>query len=514
MDYGLYRPSRFMVELNRNSVLPGDFHRYILLQNAYVNAPEIAEMVGENTGGDEFLDGEGALIAMNAVLHEATHLLQDLSLGSELQRDILVDVIDGMALNLTKERQSNLQTAQFPLQSQLEQHPEYGKHYLAYVNGYNEIYQNGMVIPLRNPGAVRVIRLTTVDLLEAYAAARSYRFMTTFPHSYPHINRSFFNKNMDRRYNKVWTLFRYYCAFEDRDYRGETMTYNLGLDVVSFLLLCDIALHIPPVPWEKFEENKEDSLPACYLPYERFFLALETLHRNDGFPDAVDGTDFYITLYNFLAEDNQWPTFEAVQNDWLELLRYRMQKMAFTTSDHYRFSVGIFKRNHPNDVLFAHPAKIFSICQLPVLIRYYEGKNSFFEWMDFKETPFYSVMDNDPNALTRDPYDIMTSYYNPWTFETAQSAFRQYGFSNVKSFPLTFLREIFCRIISKEFWSTAVDKKKKYFCCPLIELSCKDAKETCSCISDFSRLPQRCCVRVWLSDYRINPNIIGWRNET
>ncbi len=123
MAYGSYRPSQFMMELNRDFIPPGDFHRYIFIGNAGENIRNPHGTKGDpanDYAGGEPLDeapddSESVMISMYTIFHEATHIMQDYSLGSEMLRDVLTDMINYEIQELMRECQKRGEIISFPL---------------------------------------------------------------------------------------------------------------------------------------------------------------------------------------------------------------------------------------------------------------------------------------------------------------------------------------------------------------------------------------------------------------
>lgn len=504
MDSGRYRQSRYLIEFNQNIVTPGCFQQYMFLLTPYVYCSNPSGFIKE-FGDDDY---NISMISYNSIIHETTHLIQDYSLGSEMVRDILYDEICGLVLSYIKNQTSNFQTITFPLEDQLKHTPVLGNLYDVYTNWYSELFKDAVSLTLiYKNGDEQNFSLTTDELLEAYAAARSYHHMTSFIHPFPELNYAYFNYNMDVKYKKTWDIYRLYCSFERKDFTGSKKTPDLQLDINSFLLICDIALHIPPLTFNNPIEQCD--LPEYQIPCMRFLQALKTVQKNKGFPDAVDGTDFYITLYNFISKDNKWPDFNQVQDMWINFLNYRMSHFGLMISDLYRFYVAHYKLQKSNAIIFGGLPDVLCSYRIPVLLRYFNEEGSTLEWVQFDDSPFLFSKSDEVNSLLFDPYKIMTRYYNFWTLSSLKKAVHENEPNSGSSIPLIYLREIFCRSISKEFWHAVL--KNSYFRCPLIDLNCRDKLEICLHIKNLANLPCRCCLRSWLFDYKINPHLIEWR---
>lgn len=507
MVYGSYHSSQFMMELNRDIIPPGDFHRYIFIGNARENirnpkgtkGDPANDFAGENPLDEAPDDSESVMISMYTIFHEATHILQDYSLGSEILRDVLTDMINYEIQELMRECQKRGEIIRFPLMAWMEENKLCHTHLGNLLERYEEIYMFGSSVKIIEGDDAHFIGITTEDLLEAYAAARSYNYMTQIePPEYQenYLNRAFFNKNMDEEYEKAWTLYKTFVSFEDRNYAGDKITDSLKLDLTGFLLVCDISLHIPPFLFynEKMETQK---VPEYGLPHVRFIRALQTLNKNGGFPDAIEGENFYVTLYDFIAKDHGWPAFARVTKQWNQFFVSRL-KSGVMVSDVYRSVVADFKGKKGSAIIFNPPVQLFSELGIPVLVRYFSEKESFFEYTHIIGKCYFAVMDNSFISPTRNPRTVMEQYYNVWTWDRLIDAAQKEGMKCIWDMSTIFLREIYCRIISKNFYRSAV--QESCFSCPVIDLNCREQLQSCHSIKSFRELPENCCLKIWFRD--------------
>lgn len=513
--YGAYHISKFMVELNRTVVLPGDFHRYILnniadfIQNPQrTGADPIHYFSGADIIDEDPKDLNVILKSMYTVIHEATHLMQDFTLGSEMLRDILYDFISGQSLVFLKQFEMYEKEAPLPLM-RLERYQQNEK-ITALRELYDTIYKEYACIELLNK---QQIPLGTTDLVEAYAAARAFHYMIQ---TEPDIARSdklnviFHNSNLAGTYRKAWSIYESTLVFEKNPYRGGTLTKKQALDMTGVLLVCDIALHIP-VPM--FDEclKKDYKVPEYYLPYIRFGRIMQTLYRNNGFPNAVEGENFYITLFDFIANNNGWPTFYETYEGWCKFFAGRMHRM-FMVSDGYRMICAEYKKYYASELVVSLPRNFFIRTGVPALVRYYKGNDSFFEYIRLCGSMQMTVMDNHFYSPLKDPYVIMTNpvYRNSWT---ANTFFEEMSKKEGAFWPFqageTFLREIFCRILAKEFYRAV--QERSYLECPLAKLRCLAKTDACYCLKNLTKLPDHCCLAVWLRESHIQPAFLYWR---
>lgn len=519
MDYGSYRTSQFVVELNRNIVVPGDFHRYMFMEFAesYIRHPgetkdDIISIINNSPLDEAADDSEDVLISMNSIFHEGTHLMQDYSLGSEMLRDMLGDRISALSYGILNERGKWGMDSGIPLIKSLKNNTSADLEINRLIERYQIIYESCTLVRLEDDEGYFEIPISTDDLLEAYAAARSYHLMTiaeTTEYKDSDLNSRFFINNLSEAYKRVWRVYKRFCNFEEKNYSGRKMTQNLQNELNGFLLLCDISLHIPPFLIDEFGKGAS-KVPKCCIPFERFISAIFTLNKNGGFPDAVKGTDFYITLYDFIATDNDWPIFENVTERWKSLLLSRMYHR-FMLSDLYRYLVLGYKSQIANGIIFGNLKDVFASIGIPVLVRYYdnERETSYFEYVTIWKNNCVIVMDDMPISPMRDPWIIMKNYYNSWDYPTLLSKVEKEGYSHVLDFAPAFLREIYCRMISKAFFRAVMERND--FCCPLEQMNCQVKMKSCKCLKRLTTLPEHCCLKIWMNDLGINPHYVYWR---
>lgn len=514
--YGSYRKSQFMVEFNRNIVMPGDLHRYVIPESAvwHMLHPDGAYLdpftiFGDGTVNESADDSDSVLMANNIVVHELTHLMQGFSLGSEMARDIMEDRICGGLLEMLKKYGQRNCPVTAPVYGKLKKDKLLEPEIYKEIDWYKKIYGTDMTVIFKKDKK-QGITISTDGLLETYAVIRSYCFMVGIePETYDgdYLNKLFFISKADDEYKNAWQLFKRYCSFEERNFDGHKITEKLDIDLKGFLLICDIALHVPPY---FSPEYKGKELPECCLPYRRFQRIVETLGKEKGFPKEEPGIDFYITLYDHVSLKNGWPLFKDVNDRWSSFYVYRMG-LGFMVSDYYKRLVSEYKARYANDIIFGFPVKLFSGTGIPILARYYTESTSFFEYLKIWGNNLYPVMDNSPVSPMKDPYAIMKLFYNHYSYQKViECAFRKDNKYIMELDPI-FLREIYCRIISKEFFKAVMEEHE--FCCPIEELNCKAAKAAGKCmhLKDLTGLPEHCCLRIWLDDMGISPEWISWK---
>ncbi len=508
MSYGFYRSSQFLMEFNRNIIMPGDVHHYMPLGYArnYIHNPRTTaddrllffpgDFPDESAG-----DSQNVLISMVSIFHELTHVVQDFTLGSQILKDILEDCICECiykSLNKCNYQRTQLRFPIYP--------PEVRK----LIDGYKGIFMTDLPIGFIREKGEQHLTISTEDLIEAYAAVRSYIIVMAVDPSEckkSDFDSVFFINNLNVNYKKAWNVYKNF--FAGGCYNENGSCYDLRLDLLTFLFLCDIALHIPPFLIDGFGQE-EEKVPEYCIPHKRFLCALCTLSKNGGIPDAVEGTDFYITLYDFIATENKWPTFQEVYNRWSVLLYSRMND-TFMVSDYYRCVVLYYKTVRANSILTGHLLNIFSELGIPIFSRYFdaEKKTSYLEYIEVWHNNFIVIEQDMFDGLMKNPYIIMKSFYNRYSYQLLLALLRKNGDHFILNLAPVFLREIYCRIISKNFYLAVVEKEK--FCCPLVELNCQVKTDKCTYLKNLSDLPEYCCLEIWLKDNKIDPDFMIWR---
>lgn len=516
VEYGAYNRSKFMIDLKRTVAVPGDFYKYILFNVSDVLLQPFLRKMKEDPFlkllSDEYFQRipnieERDLKAMFTTYHETAHLVQDFTLGSEILRDYLGDMISYQEFTFIKLHERYEKRLSFPLKP-LDNNALKSKMH-ALVDLYQDIYEVSLPIDI---SIEEPVAIGTTDLIEAYAAAKVfYYIIKTEPDAYHGngLNKSYHNSQLGKEYKNAWLVFEKALAFDKSEYVGGPLSQDRTHDLLSFLLICDISLHIP-VP--SFDEclQKDYELPEYHLPYMRFYRILLTIIENDGYPDAVEGEDFYITFFDFIARSNGWPTFQETFDGWSRWIAERMSE-GFMVSDGYRMICANYKKEYANELIAGPPGSFFLRTGIPALVRYYKRNNSIFEYERIFGMNAVKVLSSRSFDSSFDPYKVMTNpeYSNNWSAVDFISEIHKSGVPWAVRAGITFLREIICRILSKEFYSAVLDKE--CLCCPLADLRCKKKDDDCHCLKSFEKLPNCYSLAIWLEESGLQPGSFYWR---
>ena len=182
----------------------------------------------------------------------------------------------------------------------------------------------------------------------------------SFSHFY-HTAQVFFMAAMPEKWGEI---IRYYHEDCPKIFHGSLAEMTL----IELYLTLEVALNIPNCDYilEKLatgKAKKED-----FSPVHRFYKVIKAIRENGGFPDAVDGTPFYFTFFNWVANQYDWLSYEETCDGTLMSLAYRVkQDQEAITSLQFRV---LSKKIHGNPHhFFASPAYVASICGLPLISR-------------------------------------------------------------------------------------------------------------------------------------------------
>lgn len=520
-----------MIDLGTINAVPGDFYKYLLsnvsdiLQNTrkmnedlfrYFLADEyynnIEGLDSENEKlfrhilANKYNNEERELMSMFTIYHEIVHLVQEFTLGSEILRDYLNDMIHGKFFAFLKMHEMVGKQLSLPLkQSNLLRNNEITTRLLTLLD---DIYSKNIFIEIPDE---KPVAIGTTEIVEAYAAAKSFYYIIQCepdPYYYKNTNVSYFNDGLQDKYRNAWHVFEKKVALDKKPYDGGPLNPLKSLDLKSFLLICDISLHIPVPAFDKCLQ-KNYKLPEYNLPYERFRGILQTIEKNNGYPDAVEGEDYYITLFDFIARRNGWPTFQETMDGWCSWIAERMVD-GFMVSDGYRMICANYKKEHANELLVAPPASFFCRTGIPVLVRYYGDEHSLFEYVRLFGTNPVNVLSSKGFDPFVDPYNIMINpeNRNDWSASDFIMEMHKSGAPWTVRAGNIFMREIICRIFSKEFYASV--HKEKCFCCPLVDLHCETKKDNCTYLKRLVKLPDKCSLAIWLEESGIQPNYFQW----
>ena len=249
-------------------------------------------------------------------------------------------------------------------------------------------------------------------------------------------------------------------------------------------VILETALNIPSVNFIMGSIQRSHYDKDAFSPVHRFYKIIKTIRDNHGYPDAIQGEDFFITFHDWCARLNNWPTFEeslgSIAKGLIE--RAKMGEECITN-----FQIKALREKVRNYGKFVQqtPMEILSLLGLPVIFSNEDGLQV--------EQLLGNVHYNPSGLLT---------FYNVW-FKTAINKYIKTEdntppkefYSAIMNNQIGAIREILSRLFSK-----AAGKAFIYdgcFRCPLANNGCPRATEECNEFRNVNDVISKCEDRVF-----------------
>lgn len=463
-----------------------------------------------------------------AVDHELNHYVQDLSIYACITEGFFMDYMAAFVRDLSINK-----TLQFPLDE--SKNKEYNttkavlseeeKLKLDYYYETSDIYEfiyktkhkknscDEYFYNSPNENVFEEMELSYTDLLESYAYHKAYwdfyiRATTAESCELLHIivkenkvyplwfeNGQYFVNIKDINWNRPYQIVNFLlliglpCSHEPLlKYYEEEIPHNYHGSPAEFMhsitrLVLETALNIPSIDYIMssvfhYGKNKDD-----FSPVHRFYKIIKKIREYGGFPDAKDGEDFFITFFNWVADEYEWPNFKETTDSIVIMLNNRVMANKECISSFQLRAVA--KKNESFNV-FAQipPFKALGLINLPLLINNSEGifiqhlfndftvdcsgLTNFYTEFFCQEMPTYKTIDDNEN----------------WN-EAMENAFNNNRGA---------IKEIINRLFSNASYLTY--RKKGTFSCPLALSGCPYSGERCQFFNEFTTVLGNCKKRV------------------
>lgn len=250
-------------------------------------------------------------------------------------------------------------------------------------------------------------------------------------------------------------------------------------------LIFETALNTPSIGFimSSITNHKYDK--EVFSPVHRFYKIIKNIRDYGGYPDAVPEEDFYITFFNWCAEQNGWPNYQETCNSIMTMLANRAHE-AKEAITNYQFCAvyyknkqfGRFAQTNATDVLFSQ--------NLPLLVR------------SRKSIYILQLMSNGVYQMPQgyDFYQAMfrtekTIKYTPLTKEMRQDELMKIIFQNGQAA----IREILYRLFSGATLDAYIYNGT--FKCPLHKMGCPTACDKCKTFKKFDDVFENCQKRIF-----------------
>jgi len=245
-------------------------------------------------------------------------------------------------------------------------------------------------------------------------------------------------------------------------------------------LTYETALNIPAVGFIMSSVTNGEYDKEVFSPVHRFYRILKNIRDFGGYPDAVPGEDFFITFFNWCAEQNGWPSYQLTYDSILSMLAKRAMKGQEAITN-YQFNAVYRKNTHYGKYAQYKPVDTLTIHNLPLIVRSNE-RIMILQMMNagvFDVSPdsdFYQVMFGTEEIIK----------FKPLTNEMDQSEMMKTVFQNGRAA----IREILFRLFSGAAMEAYV--YKGVFLCPLCEMGCPRACGNCEKFQTFDTVFENC----------------------
>ena len=469
------------------------------------------------------------------LLHETAHLVHDLSLGACMEVDYLTDkglgafleilhripatdpilcpILKGKGRNHLKQTQGVVQALTLledseSLANALLSHPSDLQQFAGHVNSVftrfpNQLEQISGQSLLE--GIVAVKTLVSITLRIKNGDDISYleglkESTQLLPERLPTIYTAA-RKLFDGTIGEMLGIStKYYEDAWPRSYSSSPRS----ISDEGFLYLADMALHIPPFEYLIKSIREGRNQLDDFIPAKRFLREIDALLRKGYFPpidDCTSSNQFYRTVFDFLAKELGWPSYEETNFAWLaKITAYKQARQEAV--DGYRFRMLSEKHQRPSEIVMtdafdACMKQLIPIFHLtPIGLKKLGGfaTESHRVYTPFEERdigPYFAMARALP--LWKDAPREATIDVLPAEWQN-QDLFRQ---------------EIVYRIVARELKDAVL--YDSHFKCPLAGLGCDVSLNECQSITRLDTIPkERCCVRFYTEQKQLKPSRICW----
>jgi hypothetical protein len=297
-----------------------------------------------------------------------------------------------------------------------------------------------------------------------------------------------------RKWNteEVWPL---------RYYNSPCFLSDLG-----FIYLADIALHIPPefVSDQRISEGRNS--PNDFNPAFRFCMAIDYLRRRGGMPEADTSKSpeyFYVTLFDSIASDPQlrWPTFQETSDAWKAFL-WQAKKTRRESVDGYRYRLIVEREKAPHTVVTKDPILVCWGQGVPIM----HLKPSGFEILRGIKTG--SNLNILPLVIgDMAVREMFRSEIPLWEDAPTEVSSDQLGsyLEGENNKAMLLHQEAIYRSICTEFRTSVL--YNDHYSCPFTPQGCNPGEAPCL---DQKRIEKNCIISDYLAQDNIDPTCIIW----
>lgn len=274
---------------------------------------------------------------------------------------------------------------------------------------------------------------------------------------------------------------------------------------LGFLYLADIALHVPPFEVISRRVQSRQNTPRDFIPVVRFIEAMAVIKGNNGFPNG-NGGDFYPILFDWIAARKGWPGLEETQGAWEAKMLTLRDKLRRSMSDGYRFRMLVARRKNSASALIGEAKFLCAEQMVPLAHLTSKGMKllqMFVTAKDIVSVPYeYGELD---------VWNLMNAKGINWQDAPEKTTLQEAAKLEMPR-AKTFLQEIVMRSTCRSLQSAVL--KQRSMKCPWSERGCHVAQPVCANIERLGDIPQKeCALRKYVQLRGINPDRVVWKQK-
>lgn len=274
------------------------------------------------------------------------------------------------------------------------------------------------------------------------------------------------------------------------EYCDKEMPFNYQKSPASIVhsamkVILETALYIPSFDFimDSLQKNIYDA--DVFSPVHRFYKIIKTIRDNGGYPDSINGEDYFETFFKFVASKNHWPSYEETFNSMCTMLAQRA-KEGKEAIINYQLAAILNKKSEFCRFMQYTPYVFLKKLCLPLIVNNHKGLSVNYY--------FSNGIDIDLSGRT----DFFTRYFCKTPikkYEFVYSALsEQEAMERVINNSDAAIREIIHRLFSNASYSAYYNKGK--YECPFYNIGCPYSKKECRCFTSFDSATQNCKQRI------------------
>jgi hypothetical protein len=278
------------------------------------------------------------------------------------------------------------------------------------------------------------------------------------------------------------------------------------LSDIGFVYLADMALHIPPVTYQEDRIATGLNTQDDFIPVRRFCRIIATLLRWGRFPMGRASPEFfYNELFDALAGDQvpSWPTIQETNTAW-KVQQALLKQTRREATDGYRFRMLVEREKRPHSMIMGDP---MTACWHQFIPVFHLTPTAFKAMRVYIiENRWYIAPVEIPDMAINEFFYVKYPLWKdmPTEVRVGIDDF-DYDINNAELLRQEVIYRTFCReLYAALLYSNSI-------CCPFAFQGCRTAGQGCKKITDLATLPRDgCCLYDYLKQDGLDPTKIHW----